>query len=161
MDLTDIITISGKSGLYTIIGQTKSNVIVESIADGKRFPTFSSNRISALKDISIYTNDGEASLSDIYQKIYKKENGKECISHNEPTDKLYAYLEEILPDYDKDQVYISDVKKLFQWYNLLHKAEKLKLTDSNDKADDKADDKAKQEGNSPEESSEKENASSQ
>ena len=72
MDLTDIITISGKSGLYTIIGQTKSNVIVESIADGKRFPTFSSNRISALKDISIYTNDGEASLSDIYQKIYSK-----------------------------------------------------------------------------------------
>jgi len=156
MDLTDIITISGKSGLYTIIGQTKSNVIVESIADGKRFPTFSSNRISALKDISIYTNDGEASLSDIYQKIYKKENGKECISHNEPTDKLYAYLEEILPDYDKDQVYTSDIKKLFQWYNLLHKAEKLKLT----KSDDKADNKAKQEEKSPEESSEKEKASS-
>ena len=157
MDLTDIITISGKPGLYTIIGQTKSNVIVESIADGKRFPTFSSNRISALKDISIYTNDGEASLSDIYQKIYEKESGKECISHNEPTDKLYAYLEEILPDYDKDQVYTSDVKKLFQWYNLLHKADKLKLTDS----DDKADDKAEQEGNSPKESSEKEKTSSQ
>jgi len=156
MDLTDIITISGKSGLYTIIGQTKSNVIVESIADGKRFPTFSSNRISALKDISIYTNDGEASLSDIYQKIHEKENGKECISHNEPTDKLYAYLEEILPDYDKDQVYTSDIKKLFQWYNLLHKAEKLKLT----KSDDKADNKAKQEEKSPEESSEKEKASS-
>ena len=70
MDLTDIITISGKSGLYTIIGQTKSNIIVESIADGKRFPTFSSNRISALKDISIYTNDGEASLSDIWSESY-------------------------------------------------------------------------------------------
>jgi len=157
MDLTDIITISGKPGLHTIIGQTKSNVIVESIADGKRFPTFSSNRISALKDISIYTNDGEASLSDIYQKIYEKESGKECISHNEPTDKLYTYLEEILPDYDKDQVYTSDVKKLFQWYNLLHKADKLKLTDS----DDKADDKAEQEEKSPEESSEKEKTSSQ
>jgi len=137
MDLTDIITISGKSGLYTIIGQTKSNIIVESIADGKRFPTFSSNRISALKDISIYTNDGEASLSDIYQKIYKKENGKEGISHNEPTDKLYAYLEEILPDYDKDQVYTSDIKKLFQWYNLLHKAKKLKIKEADKKSEPK------------------------
>ena len=137
MDLTDIITISGKSGLYTIIGQTKNNVIVESIADGKRFPTFSSNRISALKDISIYTNEGESSLSDIYQKIYEKENGKECIAHNEPTDKLYAYLEEVLPDYDKDQVYTSDVKKLFQWYNLLQKSNKLKSIDDSKEKDEK------------------------
>jgi hypothetical protein len=131
MDLTDIITISGKSGLYTIIGQTKNNVIVESIVDGKRFPTFSSNRISALKDISIYTNDGEASLSEIYRKIHEKENGKTCISHNDPIDKVYAYLEDVLPDYDKEQVYTSDIKKLFQWYNILHKANKLKLKEDN------------------------------
>jgi len=138
MDLTDIITISGKSGLYTIIGQTKNNVIVESIADGKRFPTFSSNRISALKDISIYTNDGESSLSEIYQKIYDKENGKECIAHNKPAEELYNYLEEILPDYDKEQVYTSDVKKLFQWYNLLQKAGKLKPETSSKKEEKKS-----------------------
>jgi len=141
MDLTDIITISGKSGLYTIIGQTKNNVIVESIDDGKRFPTFSSNRISALKDISIYTNDGEASLSEIYQKIFKKENGKECISHNDSKDKLYAYLEGILPDYDKDQVYTSDVKKLFQWYNILNKSGKLKPIETSDKKEEKISEK--------------------
>ncbi len=151
MDLTDIITISGKSGLYIIIGQTKNNVIVESIADGKRFPTFSSNRISALKDISIYTNDGEASLSKIYRTIHEKENGKACISHNDPTDKIYTYFEDLVPDYDKDQVYTSDVKKLFQWYNILHKAGKLKLIDSKEKEEEKK---------APEEASKKEKASS-
>ena len=65
MDLTDIISISGKSGLYSIVGQSKNNVIVESVTDGKRFPTFSTNRISALKDICIYTYEGEVPLSDI------------------------------------------------------------------------------------------------
>ena len=74
MDLTDIISISGKSGLYTIVGQSKNNVIVESLLDGKRFPTFSSNRISALKDISIYTYEGELLLSEVYRKIHEKEN---------------------------------------------------------------------------------------
>ncbi len=127
MDLTDIITISGKGGLYTIIGQTKTNVIVESLSDGKRFPTFSSNRISALKDISIYTEDGEIPISDVYKKIYEKESGETCISHKESSDDLRSYLEELIPNYDKEQVFNSDIKKLFQWYNLLHAAKKLNL----------------------------------
>ena len=75
MDLTDIITISGKPGLYTVVGKSKNNVIVESLAEGKRFPTFNSNRISALADISIYTYDEEVLLSDIYKTSFKKENG--------------------------------------------------------------------------------------
>ena len=74
MDLSDIISISGKSGLFSIVGQSKNNVIVESLQDGKRFPTFSTNRISALKDISIYTYEGEILLSDVYRKIHEKEN---------------------------------------------------------------------------------------
>ena len=127
MDLTDIITISGKPGLYTVVGKSKNNVIVESLAEGKRFPTFNSNKISALADISIYTYDEEVLLSDIYKTIFEKENGDKCISHKENANKLSAYLEEVLPNYDKEQVYNSDIKKLFQWYNLLHDAKKLKL----------------------------------
>ena len=127
MDLTDIITISGKPGLYTILGKSKNNVIVESVTDKKRFPTFNSNKISALSDISIYTYDEEVLLSDIYRTIFKKEDGGKCISHKESPEKLSKYLEEILPNYDKEQVYNSDIKKLFQWYNLLHDAKKLKL----------------------------------
>ena len=133
MDLTDIISISGKSGLYTIVGQSKNNVIVESLLDGKRFPTFSSNRISALKDISIYTTEGELLISDAFRKIHEKENGGKCIMHNENAAKLSSYLEELVPDYDKDQVYNSDIKKLFQWYNILHNAKKLKLKEADKK----------------------------
>tara|TARA_B110000438_G_C15636822_1_gene573479 strand:+ start:135 stop:584 length:450 start_codon:yes stop_codon:yes gene_type:complete len=133
MDLTDIISISGKSGLYTIVGQTKNNVIVESLLDGKRFPTFSSNRISALKDISIYTEDGELLLSDVFRTIHEKENGGKCIMYNEDTSKLRSYLEELVPNFDKEQVYNSDIKKLFQWYNILHNAKKLKLKETDKK----------------------------
>jgi hypothetical protein len=129
MNLSDIFTLSGKSGLFTIAGQTKNNVIVESLIDGKKFPTFASNKLSALKDISIFTTEGETSLSEIYKTIYNKEDGKECISHSESADDLRLYLEKILPNYDKDQVYNSDIKKLFMWYNILHKADKLILSE--------------------------------
>ena len=133
MDLTDIISISGKAGLYTIVGQSKNNVIVESLLDGKRFPTFPSNRISALKDISIYTDDGELLLSDVFRKIHEKEKGGKCIKHSEDASKLRSSLEEIVPNYDKEQVYNSDIKKLFQWYNILHNAKKLKLKEADKK----------------------------
>tara|TARA_B100000900_G_C20563792_1_gene710096 strand:+ start:909 stop:1352 length:444 start_codon:yes stop_codon:yes gene_type:complete len=137
MDLTDIITISGKPGLYTIVGKSKNNVIVESLTEKKRFPTFNSNRISALSDISIYTYDEEVLLSDIYRTIYEKEDGGKCISHQENSEKLSLYLEGVLPNYDKEQVYNSDIKKLFQWYNLLHDAKKLKLKKEQKKEDSK------------------------
>ena len=133
MDLTDIISISGKSGLYSVVGQSKKNIIVESIQDGKRFPTFSTNRISALKDISIYTYEGEMLLSDVYRKIHEKEGGGKTIDHNESPEHLRRYLEQIVPNYDKEQVYNSDIKKLFQWYNLLQDAKKLKLKENKDK----------------------------
>ena len=133
MDLTDIISISGKSGLYSVVGQSKNNIIVESIQNGKRFPTFSTNRISALKDISIYTYEGEMLLSDVYRKIHEKEGGGKTIDHSESPEQLRRYLEEIVPNYDKEQVYNSDIKKLFQWYNLLYDAKKLKLKENKDK----------------------------
>ena len=127
MDLKDIISISGKSGLFSVVGKSKNNVIVESIIDKKRFPIFNSNKISALSDISIYTYDEEILLSDIYRKIFESNDGKKTILHTEDISKLRKKLEEFVPNYDKEQVYNSDIKKLFQWYNILHDTKNLKL----------------------------------
>jgi hypothetical protein len=127
MDLKDIISISGKSGLFSVVGKSKNNVIVESITDKKRFPIFNSNKISALSDISIYTYDEEILLSDIYRKIFESNDGKKTILHTEDISKLRKKLEEFVPNYDKEQVYNSDIKKLFQWYNILHDTKNLKL----------------------------------
>lgn len=130
MELKDIISISGKSGLFSIVGKSKNNVIVESLSEKKRFPIFNTNKISALSDISIYTYDEEVLLSDIYKKIYEENKGDKTISHNESIDKLKIEFEKLVPNYDKEQVYTSDIKKLFQWYNILHETENLKLKES-------------------------------
>lgn len=127
MNLSGIIAISGKPGLYKVIAQGKNNIIVESIEEKKRVPAYATDRISALDDISIYTYDDDKPLKEIFDHIFKKENGGETISHKEDAKKLQAYLTEILPEYDKERVYPSDIKKLFQWYNLLHKAGELKM----------------------------------
>jgi topoisomerase IA-like protein len=127
MNLSGIIAISGRAGLYKVIAQGKNNLIVESLDDRKRFPAYASDRISALEDISIYTNDEDVALKVIMDSIYKKENAGEAISHKADQKSLESYLLEILPNYDQERVYISDIKKIFQWYNLLHKAGELKM----------------------------------
>ncbi len=129
MDLTGIISISGKPGLYKVVAQAKNSVIVESLEDNKRVPAYATDRISALEDISIYTYGEDKPLKEIYSDIFKKENGATCISHKEDLKKLTAYMLEILPDYDQERVYTSDIKKLFQWYNLLHKSGNLKVVE--------------------------------
>ena len=122
MNLTGIIAISGKPGLYKVLAQGKNNIIVESLEDKKRVPAYASDRISALDDISIYTYDDDKPLKEIFISIFEKENGKETISHKEDQNKLKAYLIEVLPNFDQERVYASDIKKIFQWYNLLLKA---------------------------------------
>lgn len=127
MNLTGIIAISGRPGLYKVIAQGKNNIIVESLIDNKRFPAYATDKISALDDISIYTYDEDAPLKDLLAAIYKKEDGKMCPSHKESLTVLQNYLLELLPNYDQERVYSSDVKKMFQWYNLLHKSGNLKM----------------------------------
>lgn len=122
MNLTGIIAISGKPGLYKVLAQGKNNIIVESLEDKKRVPAYASDRISALDDISIYTYDDDKPLKEIFISIFEKESGKETISHKEDQNKLKAYLIEVLPNFDQERVYASDIKKIFQWYNLLLKA---------------------------------------
>lgn len=119
MNLTGIISISGKPGLFKVIAQGKNNIIVESLSDKKRVPAYAADRISALEDISIYTYSDDKPLREIYQAIFDKQNGGEAPSHKSNIEDLKSFLSEILPDYDEERVYPSDIKKLFQWYNLL------------------------------------------
>lgn len=135
MNLTGVISIAGKPGLFKIVAQGKNNIIVESLKEGKRIPAYSTDRISALEDISIYTYEEDIPLVEVFTTIFKKENGGKAPSHKESAAKLEAYLEEVLPDYDKERVYPSDIKKLYQWYNLLIDANLLKLEDEQDAKD--------------------------
>jgi len=135
MDLSGIISISGRPGLYKVIAQGKNSIIVESLVDKKRFPAYSSDRISALEDISIYTIEDDKPLTEILAEFYEKQEGKEGPSHKDDIATLTAYFMEILPNYDDERVYPSDIKKLFQWYNLLHKAGCLEPTEEEKEAE--------------------------
>lgn len=119
MNLKGIISIAGRPGLFKIITQGKNNVIVESLLDHKRIAAHASEKISSLEDISIFTTEEDVKLVDILANLFEKQEGKDAPSHKEDEKTLRAKLIEILPNYDKDRVYFSDIKKIFQWYNML------------------------------------------
>lgn len=129
MDLSKILVVSGKPDLYELISHTKSGAIVESMANQQRCPVFSTDRISALSDISMFTKQEDVPLHVVFQNIFRKEEGKPVSIDYKKAGKqeLFAYLEEVLPDYDGDRIYGSDVKKLCSWYNLLLAAGKIDL----------------------------------
>jgi hypothetical protein len=119
MQLTGIIAISGKPGLYKVIAQARQGLIVESLLDGRRSSISASQQVSALEDISIFTNEEDVPLKVVYEKCFDFEGGKKSIDHKSNTDELYARLNEFFPEFDKERVRPNDVKKLFMWYNLL------------------------------------------
>lgn len=127
MKLTGIIAISGKPGLYTVVAQGKSNVIVQSIETGRKMPAFATDRISALEDISIYTVEGDKLLSEIYTTMFDKLDGAAALDHKTDINELKSDFAETLPDYDEERVRDADIKKIYQWYNLLHKGGLLKI----------------------------------
>ncbi|EKF56330.1 hypothetical protein I215_02368 [Galbibacter marinus] len=121
MGLEKILSISGKPGLYELKAQTRSGFVAESLIDGKKLSVGLKNNVSLLSEIAIYTLEEEVPLKEVFNKIKEKENGgKTEISHKDPKIKLEEYFFEVLPDYDEDRVYASDIKKIIQWYNLLH-----------------------------------------
>jgi hypothetical protein len=138
MNVKGIIAISGRPGLYKVIAQSKSSVIVESLMDGKRTPAYASEKISTLEDISIFTYEEDVRLTDVFQSMIEKYEGGEGINHKEANNTLASELESILPNYDKERVYPSDVKKIFQWYNLLHKADLLSAEPEGESKDGEA-----------------------
>ena len=121
MDLSGIISIAGMGGLFKVIAQTKNGLIVESLIDKKRVQAFSTNKISALEDVSIYSTGEDVPLKDVFQKIYEKEKGGPCIDHKSADADLKKYFKTAFAEYDEERVYVSDIKKVLNWYNSLQK----------------------------------------
>ncbi len=119
MDLSKILSISGKPGLYETLAQTKNGLVVESLTDGKKFTAFSHEKISSMEEISIYTTDEDRPLKEILKTIFEKQNGEKVLSHKSSATELKTFFKEMVPDYDEDNVYISDIKKVVNWYNTL------------------------------------------
>lgn len=119
MTLEKVIAISGKPGLFQIISQSKSGVIVESFSDKKRFPVNSLHNISTLNDIAIYTYEAEVPLREVFLNIFKKEEGKKSIDPKSSKNDLLSYFGEVLPGFDDERVYASNIKKVLAWYNSL------------------------------------------
>ena len=113
MELKEILAISGQPGLYKYVAQSTNGVIVESLLDGKRMNASASSKVSALTEISIFTEGDDLPLADVFTNIYNHTGGKEA------PEKLKAAFAEVLPDYDRDRVHVSDMKKVFMWYNIL------------------------------------------
>lgn len=120
MVLKDILAISGEPGLFKFLAQGKNAIIVEHLETKKRSSAFSSAKVSTLEEISIFTTNEDTPLGKVFDLIYEKENGGPAIDYKSDPEKLIAWFGEILPEYNKDKVYISDIKKLVHWYNILH-----------------------------------------
>ena len=117
--LKDILAISGKPGLYKFLSQGRNSIIVESFTDSKRISVQSTTKVSALEDIAIYTETEEVPLKEVFKTMLKFFEGKQTISHKSPPEDLKDVFSDILPEYDKDRVYVSDIKKVINWYNML------------------------------------------
>lgn len=117
--LKDILAISGKPGLYKFLSQGRNSIIVESFTDGKRISVQSNTKVSALEDIAIYTETEEVPLKEVFKTMVKFFEGKQTISHKSQPDELKDLFSDILPEYDKERVYVSDIKKVINWYNAL------------------------------------------
>ena len=118
MDLSKILSITGKGGLFKFLSKTPNSFIVEGLDDGKRFPAFSNDGVAALDNIANFTETDEVPLQTDFQNIYRKEDGKQMAMPKD-NNAIKAYFAEILPEYDRDRVYVSTMKKVFTWYNIL------------------------------------------
>jgi len=130
MSLESILSIAQKPGLFKLVTQTRGGFIAESLLDNKRISVNLNSNVSLLSEIAIYTLTEEVPLKDVLNKIKTKENGaKTSISHKDSKDTLEEYFFEVLPDYDEDRVYPSDIKKVVRWYNILQEHDMLNLLD--------------------------------
>lgn len=120
MILKDILAISGEPGLFKFIAQGKNAIIVEHLETKKRSSAYGSAKVSSLEDIAIFTEKEDMPLGKVFDLIYEKENGGPAIDTKADASKLKVWFEGILPEYSKDKVYTSDIKKLASWYNILH-----------------------------------------
>ena len=125
MVLKDILAISGEPGLFKFIAQGKNATIVEHLETGKRSSVFGSTKINSLEDISVFTQDEDLPLAKVFDRIFEKEAGGQAIDAKSDPEKLKLYFQEVVPEYARDKVYLSDIKKILIWYNLLQKKDML------------------------------------
>lgn len=138
IDLTGFISISGQPGLFKIVAQSKNGIIVEGLTDKKRLNIYSSTKVSTLSDISMFTTGDDKPIDEIMTNISEKEKGGPAIDNKADDKAIEKYFGEVLPDYDKDRVYVSNMRKLFSWYNALQSTGNLKEKEENKEGDDKA-----------------------
>ena len=122
MELKDILAIAGQPGLYKFVAQSMRGVIVESLIDGKRMNAAATSRVSALTEISMFTEGEDIALADVFTNIWNYTEGKQAISHKESPEKIKEEFAKVLPEYDRERVHVSDMKKCFAWYNILVEA---------------------------------------
>ncbi len=143
--LKGILAISGQPGLFKMLSEGKNGVIVESLLTGKKQTAFASAKMSTLEDIAIYTTNEDFPLKEVFNKIYSQENGGPAIQSSARPEELKKYFEKILPDYDRERVYVSDIKKVITWYNLLQDKGLLN-PDESDTGEGKSEPEPEQEG---------------
>lgn len=120
MEFKDVLAISGMPGLYKFVARSTNGIIVESLADGKRMNATATSRVSALSEISMYTYGEDVSLASVMTSMHNRYNGGQALSHKESAEKLKSAFAEVLEDYDRERVHVSDIKKVFAWYNILN-----------------------------------------
>ena len=145
MELNEIISITGQGGLFKVVARTKTGLIVESLKDNKRQPVYGTQKISALEDVSLFGQSEDVPLTKVFRNIFEKENGGKAIDAKSDDKSLKSYFLAVFPDYDQSRVYVSDIKKVFTWYNTLHDLGMLKITEekSQESYQDAADDSKK------------------
>ncbi|HVN58782.1 MAG TPA: DUF5606 domain-containing protein [Bacteroidales bacterium] len=121
MNLKDYLAISGEHGLFKFIAQGRNAIIVEHLETGKRSSAHGSAKVSSLEDISVFTQAEDIPLSKVFDSIFEKENGGPALDPKEDNEKLKAYFASVLPEFDRDRVYVSDIRKMLTWYNTLQK----------------------------------------
>ncbi len=120
MDLKKIITIAGQPDLFELINNTHKGIIVESIITKRRQQAFASQRVNTLKDIAVFTEDGEIKLAEVFVKIYKHQQGGQAPEHKASNEEIKKFFDEFFPEYDKEKVKLSAMKKILKWYNILN-----------------------------------------
>ncbi|QSS96850.1 DUF5606 domain-containing protein [Psychroflexus sp. ALD_RP9] len=132
MGLDKILSISGKPGLFELVAKTRNGFIAKSLIDGKKIPVNIQNNVSMLSEIAIYTYTEEVPLKDVLKRMHEQAEGKQTIDHKSSKTELESYFSDILPEYDEDRVYASDIKKVVQWYNILVSQNLLEFTEETD-----------------------------
>jgi len=129
MDLNKILSIAGKPGLYRLVAQSKNGLIIESLLDGKRMNAFMNEKISSLEEISLFSHSEDVALKDVLRNMFNLTNGQKAIDNKADDVKIKEFFGQIVPDYDKERVYVSHMRKVIGWYNLLLEKGMLDFTE--------------------------------